>query len=404
MKKNYDVIVIGGGMVGAGFTALLKDSGLSIAVIEAGPKPQLPNEYALRVSAINAGSDRLLRKLNAWEIIVKHRVSPYYRMVVWDAGSSGSIYFDAGEYAEPYLGHIVENDLIVAALWAVLESADNIEILQGDSLQKFEYHQSGMDVELASGSKISAQLLVGADGGTSRVRQLAGIDISSKSYDQVGIVATVHTGESHQATAWQRFLQTGPVAILPLADGSCSIVWSCDSAKADQLLYLDSESFERSLYDATENRLGEIKLLSDRQGFQLRYSHAHRYIAERLALIGDAAHIVHPLAGQGVNLGFADAAALAQTILQSQQQRKTDWYSYSMLRSFERWRKGENQVSLSTMDTFKRVFGDTRSPVRALRGIGLDIADSVSPLKRTLMGRALGIEGDLPDVMRSQQN
>ena len=401
MIKTYDIVVIGGGMVGASFAALLKDSGLSIAVIEAGPKPQLPKEYALRVSAINAGSDRLLRKLNAWEFIARHRLSPYYRMVVWDEGSSGSIHFDAGEYGEPYLGHIVENDLIVTALWAVLESADNIEILQGDALQKFENHQNSMDLVLASGSKIRTQLLVGADGGTSRVRQLAGIDVSSGSYDQVGIVANVQTSEPHQATAWQRFLQTGPVAMLPLADGSCSIVWSCDSAKADQLLNLDRESFERSLHDATENRLGEIKLLSDRQGFSLRYSHAHRYVTERLALVGDAAHIVHPLAGQGVNLGFADAAALAQNILRSQQQRQSDWYRYSMLRGFERWRKGENQISLSTMDTFKRIFGDTRSPVRALRGIGLDFADSFSPLKRILMGRALGIEGDLPDVMRS---
>lgn len=387
-------------MVGASFAALLKDSGLRIALVEASPRLQLTKKYALRMSAISAGSDRLLRKTGAWEKIVNHRASPYYHMVVWDAGSSGSIRFDAEEFHEPYLGHIVENDLIVSALWQILETSKNIDLLKEESLRGLESQENGLGVVLASGLKIRTQLLVGADGGTSRVRKLANIEVTNKTYDQLGIVANIRTEKPHLATAWQRFLETGPVAMLPLADGSCSIVWSCDTDRAEHLLKLDRSAFEQTLGEATEMRLGEMKLLSDRQGFKLQYSHAHHYISERLALIGDAAHIVHPVAGQGVNLGFADAAALAQTILHSRNRRQNDWYTYSMLRAFERWRKGENQISLSTMGTFKRVFGESRSTVRALRGLGLDIADTVTPLKRVLMRRALGIEGDLPEIIR----
>ncbi|MFC1664548.1 UbiH/UbiF/VisC/COQ6 family ubiquinone biosynthesis hydroxylase [Pseudomonadota bacterium] len=400
MIKKFDIVVIGGGMVGTSFAALLQDSGLNIAVVEPNRPPKLTKKYALRVSAISAGSDRLLRNVGAWEKIANRRVSPYQHMVVWDAGSKGSIQFDASEFHQPYLGHIIENDLIVSALWQTLLDDKNISLLQGESLQGFEQKENGLTVDLASGLKIHTQLLVGADGGNSRVRNLANIGVKRKAYDQLGIVANIQTEKPHLTTAWQRFLETGPIAMLPLADGSCSIVWSCDTATAEHLLQLDPQAFEQRLGDATEMRLGEVKLRSDRKGFELQYAQADHYIAEHLALIGDAAHSVHPLAGQGVNLGFADAAALAHNILDSKQRRQNDWCTYTLLRAFERWRKGENQISLTAMDTFKRVFGSRRATVKTLRGIGLDIADSITPLKHQLMGRALGIAGDLPDVVR----
>ncbi len=276
-----------------------------------------------------------------------------------------------------------------------LAAYTNIEVICPAVPAELSLAEDTAGMVLDSGRTLSARLIVAADGADSRVRAMAGIATQGWRYDQQGVVATVTPQRSHRDTAWQRFLPEGPLAFLPLGEGRCSIVWSTSPAQAARLLALDEGAFCKELSSASEGVMGDIVASGPRAAFPLRLQHARDYVRPRLALIGDAAHCVHPLAGQGVNLGLLDAAALAE-VLRDAQLAGRDIGALKTLRRYERWRKGDNLLMMGVMDGFKRLFGTAWSPLRLARNAGLSFTDRLQPVKDFIMRRAMGLEGDLP--------
>lgn len=398
---RFDILVVGGGMVGAALACACLDKGWRIALVEA-REPQRawpPGGLDLRVSALNRASQRILERLGVWDRILRLGVSPYREMHVWDAVGGGSTHFDSAELGEPDLGHIVENRVIRLALWERLEEAAEVTLLCPAGLDDLELATDAALLDLKDGRRIGAHLLVGADGGDSRVRSRAGIANQGWLYDQQAIVANVQVREWHQETAWQRFLPTGPLAFLPLRDGRCSIVWSATEFRAKELMGLDEVNFRSELETASDGRLGPIGDIGPRAAFGLRLRHAAHYVRPRLALIGDAAHSVHPLAGQGVNLGFLDVAALVAA-LDEARERQRDIGGLWTLRRYERARRGDNLLMLTAMDGFKRMFSNASPPLAALRSAGLSLVDWLGPVKHLFMRHALGAGDDLPPLAR----
>jgi 2-octaprenylphenol hydroxylase len=400
---DYDLIIAGGGMVGSALACALGQSELRIALLEGAPWDQFRPSTTLdsRVSAISRASQRIFAAVGAWDAMTAWRISPFRDMRVWDAGGFGEIHFDSAEIGEPLLGWIIENRVIQ---WALLERAQQLPAVELccplalDSAQPLDGHR--WQVRLTDGREWTTRLLVGADGAQSKVRRLAAINAGGWDYDQKAVVANVRTSEPHQETAWQRFLPSGPLAFLPLADGCCSIVWSTSPEQADTLLATDDATFCQALGDAVDGRLGSILEVGPRGAFPLRLQHAHQYVKPGLALIGDAAHVVHPLAGQGVNLGLLDAATLAEVILDANAVGQ-DVGAFNVLRRYERWRKADNLLMLGIMDGFKRLFGTSLPPIPLLRNIGLTLTDTARPLKNLIARRAMGLEGDLPQLARA---
>ncbi|MBK5965602.1 2-octaprenyl-3-methyl-6-methoxy-1,4-benzoquinol hydroxylase [Thiocystis minor] len=400
-EQSFDIAVVGGGMVGAAFSRAMSGKGLSIALIESrAPLRDWPaGEVDLRVSALSRASQRMLQRLGVWERILELGASPYRQMRVWDAASSGRIRFDSADLGEADLGHIVENRVIQLALWERLEQTPDVALICPAVIADLDRREPPARIRFADGRSIDARLLVGADGRDSLVRDLAGIATEGWNYDQRAIVANVRPADWHQETAWQRFLPTGPLALLPLSDGRCSIVWSADDERALELMNLNDGLFSEMVTDASESCLGRLILDGPRASVPLRLQHAKQYVLPGLALIGDAAHAIHPLAGQGVNLGFLDAAELAAT-LDLAIERRRDLAGLWTLRHYERARRGDNLLMLGAMDVFKRIFGDSRQPLAAIRGLGLTTVDRLAPLKRLFMDRALGLGADLPPLVR----
>jgi len=398
--SNYDITILGAGIVGATLAGALGGTGMRVALVEARAPQAAPAEgWDMRVSAVTRASERVFDNLGAWAGMVQRRVSPFREMRVWESGG-GEVHFDSAELAEPCLGHVVENRVIVEALLERLASFENVDLFRPASATHIIEGGDRTRLSLDDGSRLTTRLLVGADGADSVVRRHAGIGMRGWSYAQRGVVAVVRPGRHHGDTAWQRFMPSGPLAFLPLNDGRCSIVWSSDTPRADELMQLDDAQFALELESAFEYRLGSIEEVSPRAAFPLALGHAQAYVAPRLALIGDAAHTVHPLAGQGANLGVADAAALAEVVTEAVRSGR-DPGSYAVLRRYERWRKGETLLMLALMDGFKRLFGNDLMPVRLVRGAGLGLFDSVGPLKRAVMRRAMGLDGDLPRLARA---
>jgi 2-octaprenylphenol hydroxylase len=403
MNTDYDLLIAGGGMVGSALACALGDADLKIGLLEGAPldriRPGL--ELDARVSAISHASQRIFAAVGAWDGIAAWRVSPFRDMRVWDATGFGSIHFDSAAIGEPLLGWIIENRVIQFALLERVRQLPAVELLCPATLDTAQALENGCwRVCLSDGREFTTRLLVGADGAQSRVRQLAGIETSGWSYDQTAIVANVRTAEPHQQTAWQRFLPTGPLAFLPLADGRCSIVWATPPEQADALLALNEAEFAEALAEAFDQRLGAIVEVGHRAAFPLRLQHARAYVQPGLALIGDAARVIHPLAGQGVNLGLLDAATLAEVVLDAVAAGH-DFGSLKVLRRYERWRKGDNLLMMGMMDGFKRLFGNGLPPVRLLRNIGLNLTDTAGPLKNFIARRAMGLAGDLPRLARA---
>lgn len=401
MSDNYDIVIAGGGMVGATLACALGDSQLRIAVLESAPlQPLQPDaDVDLRVSAITRASQHIFAAIGVWEGIQSRRMSPFREMEVWDATGSGHIHFDSADIGEPLLGWIIENRVIQTALLERLRTFANVDLLCPAMLDSAEFEDRDIRLCLDDGRQLSARLLVGADGADSRVRQLAGIASSGWGYGQKSVVATIATELPHRETAWQRFLPTGPLAFLPLHDGRSSIVWTTTPDQADHLLALDDEFFAWELAEAFAWRLGSITGVGSRGAFPLRLQHAQAYVKPGVALIGDAAHVVHPLAGQGVNLGLLDAAALAEVLLDALAAGR-DPGSVKVLRRYERWRKGENLLMLGILDGFKRLFGTDLTAVRWMRNIGLTLTDAAIPVKNLIARRAMGLTGDLPRLAR----
>lgn len=387
-------------MVGATLACALGESSLRVALVDR----QVPSlewdgsEFGLRVSAFTRASQRIFESLGAWSGMQARRVSPFREMHVWDAAGKGAIHFDCADLGEPTLGHIIENHVVTAALHERLRDLP-VDVIAPVELQRLAWDADYMYLEQEDGGLISGRLLVGADGSNSWVRGQAGISVRGWDYEQHALVTTVKTERFHQETAWQRFLPDGPLAFLPLSDGYSSIVWSTRGERARELLELPDDVFAEQLADAFEHRLGRIEWVGRRGAFPLRFMRANAYVRPRLALVGDAAHTIHPLAGQGVNLGLTDAAALAEVLCDAHAARQSIG-SIAVLRRYERWRTADNQAMLAAVDGFKRLFGTDLSVVRWVRNLGLNLTHTMLPLKNLLMRHAMGISGEMPKLSR----
>jgi 2-octaprenyl-3-methyl-6-methoxy-1,4-benzoquinol hydroxylase len=401
MNNEYDVLIVGGGMVGATLGCALGGSGLRVAVLEETPpvtfSPEQPHD--LRVSAVSVASACILKTIGAWPGIVERRLCPYRRMRVWE--DRGDVEFRSEDINEPVLGHIVENRIIQLAALERLDDFDNVELICPAKTRAVNYSPSGSSVELEDGRVLTGRLLVAADGGFSKVRQAAGMGVSGWDYEQHALVLTVDTACGQQDITWQRFTPTGPQALLPLSGAHASLVWYNTPEEVKRLRALPDVALLAELLKTFPDCLGEIKAITARGSFPLRRQHALRYTKEGVALIGDAAHMIHPLAGQGVNIGLLDAAALAEVLIDAQR-KDTDLGAQVVLSRYEWMRRRNNLVMMSAMDAFYRAFGNAHPPLRLIRNIGLELAERLKPAKKLAMSYAMGLNGDLPKLAQGE--
>ncbi|MFK7702357.1 2-octaprenyl-3-methyl-6-methoxy-1,4-benzoquinol hydroxylase [Pseudomonas caspiana] len=400
-----DLLIVGAGMVGSALALALQGSGLNVVVVDGSPLSVKPFDaqamFEPRVSALSAASQRILQRLGAWEGIAARRTSPYGEMQVWDGSGTGQIHFSAASVHADVLGHIVENRVVQDALLDRLHDCD-IGLLANARLEQMRRSGDEWLLTLADGRLLRAPLVIAADGANSAVRRLTGTQTREWDYQHHAIVTSVRTSNSHRKTAWQRFTDNGPLAFLPLqreGEHWCSIVWSVTPKEAERLTALDDDAFCRELERAFEGRLGPVRAADPRVCVPLRQRHAKRYVAEGLALIGDAAHTIHPLAGQGVNLGFLDAAVLAEVLLHAHE-RGERLADVRVLSRFERRRMPHNLALMAAMEGFERLFQADQLPLRWLRNTGLKMVNQVPEAKATFVRQALGLSGDLPELAR----
>jgi 2-octaprenylphenol hydroxylase len=391
-----DVAVVGGGMVGAAAALALARAGFATALLEArAPKPwNVSDEVDLRVVGLAPSSLSLLDDLGVWTSIRESRSGPYSHMHVWDAESGAAIDFDAATEGHDLLGYIVENNLVQWTLWQALEAAGVRRMCPAEvrafDVPAFDGHRDRIQIELTDGETLSARLLVAADGASSPLRQLAGITTHGRDYAQRAVVAHVSTERPHEGTAWQRFLQSGPLALLPLADGRSSLVWSLPEAGAQRVLALGDQAFLDELGFASDYRLGRITATTSRAAFPLKLQLAESYQAERLVLLGDAAHAVHPLAGQGVNLGLRDVVELRDTLITARDAGR-DIGAAHVLRRYARRRRSADTLDALGFDALARIYAGRSPAWVAARGLGVRLLDRLAPLKRRLAEHAAGV-------------
>jgi 2-polyprenylphenol 6-hydroxylase len=405
---NFDVVIVGAGVSGAALAALLvarrvcAAGRVALIADRSPPAHALDADWDLRVFAMSRASERLLRACGVWQALPPQRRFAYERMCVWDAegspGGAGSLQFDAAQLAEPNLGHIVDGAVLQWQCWLAARSSGAF-IVEG-AVDAIDVTDAAVSVGLADGRELSAQLLIAADGTQSRCRELLHIDSAGHAYHQDALVAHVRTTRSHQNTAWQRFLPTGPVAFLPLDDGRSSIVWSATRVRADELRALDSAGFSAALTQASGEALGECAVTTPLASFPLKLQYALDYARPRAVLIGDAAHVVHPLAGQGLNLGLLDCAALVQVL--SESGGAANFGDYAVLRRYERWRRSENLVTAGALDGLERLFSNADPVSTGLRTAGLNLVSKLPMLKQGFARRALGLAGDVPDFLKTE--
>ncbi|HEX7342065.1 MAG TPA: FAD-dependent oxidoreductase [Rhodanobacteraceae bacterium] len=386
-----DVAVVGGGMVGASAALALARVGLSVTLVEARePRPwRAEDEVDLRVVALAPSSARLLNELGVWNAICAARVQPYRHMHVWDAANGAAIDFDAADIGRQFLGWIAENRLLQSILWDALTDA-GVQRLCPASVEGFVAGDDHVHVQLAGGDPLDARLLVAADGAASPLRQQAGIAMRQRDYGQRAVVAHVATERCHQDTAWQRFLPGGPVALLPLSDARSSVVWSLPEAEAQRVLALDDAGFMQALGVATDFCLGRVMAATARAAFPLRMQLAQVYQADRLVLLGDAAHVVHPLAGQGVNLGLRDVVELRDSLCAAQAAGR-DMGAHTSLRRYARRRRSADTLDAWGIDMLDRLFsGSAATPKASVRELGIRACNDLDLIKRVLSDRASG--------------
>jgi 2-octaprenylphenol hydroxylase len=404
---EFDVIIVGAGVIGAVMASLL----IARKVCAAGRVAVIADRFAapptddadwdLRVFAMSRASERLLKICGIWDALPLQRAYPYERMCVWDAGGSATgtsaLKFDCAQIGEPNLGHIVDAKVLQ---WQCLQAAraSGVALIEGGVSAVVPAEHEVM-LRLQDGRELRGRLLAAADGTDSKIRELLGIETAGHAYHQDALVAHVHTACPHANTAWQRFLKTGPIAFLPLNDGRCSIVWSIARSQADGLRTLDPEAFGAALTAASGEVLGKCTLSSKVAAFPLKLQYAIGYARPRAVLLGDAAHVVHPLAGQGLNLGLLDCAALTQVL--GDAGGAENFGDLKVLRRYERWRRSENLVAAAALDGLERLFAHSDALSTGLRAAGLRAVAGMPFLKRSLAQRALGLTGDVPEFLKA---
>jgi len=389
---THDIAIIGAGVVGATCALTLAKLGLTVALVETTPPhPWDAATPDLRVYALAPDNAALLADLGLWPHIQRTRAQPYRKMRVWDAGGGGELTFDADHLGRPELGWIVESSLLLDRLWAALPSAGIVLHCPAriESLHQTDTHAR---LHLTTGQRLDARLVIAADGASSTMRQLAGIPTTTHHYHQRGVVGYVHSEHPHQHTAWQRFLPTGPLGLLPFSgdEHQLSIVWTLPEPEAARVLTLDDAAFSRALTTASAARLGTLRPISKRVAFPLKRQLAHTQYTGRILLIGDAAHVVHPLAGQGVNLGLRDVATL-RTHLAERQQRTRPWDTPAHLSRWARTRRSENTLAAHTFETINRIFSNDALLPTLLRGHLLSATNKLPGVAFLLGQHALGV-------------
>ena len=414
--SQFDVAIVGAGMVGASLACGLIDAGFKVALIESGelsPSQDWPPEQVdARVSALSLASENLLKNLEAWPVIENMaRLQAYSAMHVWDACGTGQLNFTAAEQHLPYLGHILENRTITSALHQVLGQKQYQLFEHSQIVDMTSQEIAPRRLTLVSGEQISAALVVGADGASSKIRQLAGLPTREWDYPHHALVTRVKVSKPHQNTAWQRFTEDGILAFLPLSTAAeegpdnhyCSIVWSRPKAQAEAMQQLTESEFCLALSQAFEGQLGAVIASDQRHVIPLRQRHAKRYVQSGLVLVGDAAHTIHPLAGQGVNLGLLDVAALVETLKQAQQ-KGYDISSLGVLENYQAQRRGDNLRMMTLMESFSRLFGNQHLMLSLLRNTGMNWVQKLSPIKQHLAQQAMGVGAHLPPLSQAPKS
>jgi 2-polyprenylphenol 6-hydroxylase len=398
---SYDIIIVGGGMVGLTLAcALAQQTNLSILVLESKKLTDTWSQeiHHPRVSAIALSSQRIFQSLSVWDDIKHQRVSPFTRIQVWDAGNQNEISFHGNDIAEGVLGFIVENELIQTALFNKIKEYSSVHVISPIALSAMHEKDDHIQLATEDGRLFLTKLVVAADGANSFVRNAAGIALNKKEYEESAIVATIKTTLPHHQTARQVFLSSGPLAFLPLAsDTLCSIVWTLKEDEAAQWMNADVQTFNQALAAAFSGKCGEVALVGERYRFPLSKQKAKDYVKARIALVGDAAHTVHPLAGRGVNMGLLDASSLVDVIVTALAERR-DFSSLYTLRRYERWRKADNQTMLSGVDLIHSLFETDIEGVQALRSVGMKMVNQMRFLKNIFARHAVGNRVGLPTL------
>ena len=398
MKTHHRIVIVGAGVAGLTVAALLGQSQanhrMTITLVDAAARPEFAPDadVALRVSAIANGSSQLLASVGAWEQVLAQRACPYDRMRVWDEssapGDSTTLRFDAAEFAVPQLGFIVENLLLQHALITVIDALD-VELLFDAPISALRRDGDQYRLEVADSRTLRPDLIIGADGVQSFIRDSVGIPTSDWPYGQSALVTHLQPERPHRNTAWQRFLHDGPLGMLPLADGRISVVWSTTAAQAERAMAADDDALGTILSEASDRVLGDLTVAGPRGAFPLLARHAEHYVVPGIALIGDAAHAIHPLAGQGANLGLQDAATLAEVIATAIGRGEYPG-DRPVLRRYERARKGANATMLHLMTGLNRLFTTDSRLVRELRTTGMQLFNNSGPIRDYMVGVALG--------------
>lgn len=403
MKEKFDVVIVGGGMVGAALACGLGGSRIKTALIEnEAPLPFAPEQaHDLRVSALSIASKNILLAVGAWDGVAGRRYCPFRRMRVWE--ESGVTEFCSRDIGYPELGYIVENRIVQLALLERAKEFDNVELICPAAIDRIDYRPDGnaAAVALANGRCLAADLLVAADGGQSKVRQALGFGVTARDYAQHALVLYVATEYGQQDITWQHFVPSGPQAFLPLPGPYASLVWYHSPEEVQRLKSLNPDELKKELTAAFPDCLGPVNHILATASFPLRRQHAQAYVKEGAALIGDAAHIINPLAGQGVNIGLLDAAALAEVLLEAKTHRIA-LGNLAILRQYEKRRRFENLKMMAVMDAFYEVFSNDIAPLKLLRNIGFNLADRIRPAKHLAMRAAMGLDGRLPKLARGE--
>jgi len=390
LTENYDIVICGGGMIGAALATQLAPQGFNIAVIEA-HEPQtfdLSQRFDLRISALSPQSQRVMQTTKAWDTLQGMRLCPYRRMRVWEVEGFGDLTFDAAHVGADQLGHIAENRLVQLSLWHALSDFPNVQLLCPAVPVAFERSANGTRIELDTGATLCARLVVGADGAQSNVRQAFGIGVNRGQYQQACLVAAVTTQLGQQDITWQRFVNTGPQAFLPMLGQHGSVVWYHQADQVRALSQLSNLQLGDEIMRQFPHQLGHIEV-SEHAFFPLQKQHAKRYVGDGVVLVGDAAHVINPLAGQGVNLGFQDVACLAK-VLNDAHEQEMDWSSAKLLMTYENQRRRANSLMLHTMDAFHHGFSQTHPAAKWLRNLTLAAA-KVPVLKKQVIRYAMGL-------------